>query len=530
MGVSSSNPTPPRAIVAPTASGQPSFFGIALRKILYLASLVLFACAGFFSAAATAQEERPQIIPADRKAAKKKDSSPRALAVLQMSANGKASLVPVAILVNGKFFDATAYKADPIPMALESGNVYEGERTGSSLGLFTVGGALHSNAVNAQAPWIGTGVWRPHGAEPVDKELKAESTPAGIGAADGPPRLTKNPNAAKETTPANSAPASTTTPAPSSAPSGDEPPRLIRPATPSPSSDAPASGDSKSPDAKPSDAKPADAKSPDSKATDAKADNRPNLPASDSGSVNHPRLRRGAPAEALPEDDFPGYSKPGAAHAASTGKSADAPAAKPPVDMVPAISDATGPDPRPFVFEWLKSEVDERHQQMTELATDQVRQYLDAQAKAKITPKPAAQKTTHTVKKNVHPILENVKMNAYDLWLNNQPVVVISADAHLPPPPAGAPQSAVETEMQYSVMIVAYPDIYGNWHKLYAGVTDKYHLDLTPKLDLIDAVDADGDGRGELLFRETNDNGSGWVIYRASADKLWKMFDSLHPE
>jgi hypothetical protein len=79
-------------------------------------------------------------------------------------------------------------------------------------------------------------------------------------------------------------------------------------------------------------------------------------------------------------------------------------------------------------------------------------------------------------------------------------------------------------------MLVAYPDIYNNLHKVYVGVTDKYHLDLTPRLELIDAVDADGDRRGELLFRETADGGSGWVIYRASADKLWKMYDSLHPE
>jgi hypothetical protein len=42
-------------------------------------------------------------------------------------------------------------------------------------------------------------------------------------------------------------------------------------------------------------------------------------------------------------------------------------------------------------------------------------------------------------------------------------------------------------------------------------------------------VDADGDGRGELLFRKISDNGNGWVIYRATADKLWKMFDSLNP-
>jgi hypothetical protein len=61
-------------------------------------------------------------------------------------------------------------------------------------------------------------------------------------------------------------------------------------------------------------------------------------------------------------------------------------------------------------------------------------------------------------------------------------------------------------------------------------VTDKFHLDVTPRLELIDAVDADGDGRAELLFHETADAGSGYVIYRATADKLWKMFDSLNAE
>jgi hypothetical protein len=79
-------------------------------------------------------------------------------------------------------------------------------------------------------------------------------------------------------------------------------------------------------------------------------------------------------------------------------------------------------------------------------------------------------------------------------------------------------------------MLVARTDIYSNLHKLYLGITDKYHLDLTPRLELIDAVDADGDGRGELLFQETTDAGNGYVIYRATADTLWKMFDSLHPE
>ena len=107
---------------------------------------------------------------------------PRAVAVLQMSANGKASLVPIAILINGKFWDATAYKADPVPMALEPGTVYEGERTGSSLGLFTVNSALRSNAKNTQAPWIGTGAWRLTGTEePAKQTPHSRANPLGRG-------------------------------------------------------------------------------------------------------------------------------------------------------------------------------------------------------------------------------------------------------------------------------------------------------------------------------------------------------------
>ena len=490
-----------------------------------------------FTVAATAQEERPQIAPGERKAPRKKEAGPRALAVLQLGANGKASLVPVAILVNGKFWDATAYKADPVPMALESGTVYEASRAGSSLGLFTVNSALHSNAANTQSPWLGTGNWVPTGSEVKSDIPKAESVPAGMDNADQPPRLTRNPS--KETPAAPPAqPASNAPPSTAPASSGDEPPRLTK-STPPPSD--PQKESTQSGQVQPDATKPKT--TGDSKAADNKAADRPKGPESDSGATdsNRPTLRRGKPVGPLPDDDVPGYSKPGAVASASGAPAVNGnPAPGTPVDkssvqLIPAISDAAAPEPKSFTFEWLKDEEGERRQQMVTLAMEQVRAYVAGRAKASAIPKPKSAGSTAAARrtaapKTKDPILENVHMTAYDLWANNQPVMVLSADAHMPPPPAGAPHSEVDSDLQYSIVLVAYPDIYNNLHKIFAGVTDKYHLDMTPRLELVDAVDVDGDRRGELLFREVSDGASGWIIYRPTPDKLWKMYDSLHPE
>jgi hypothetical protein len=531
------------AKVVTAASGQPAYFKILHSRILYCGWLLvaLLVCIASWAVVAPAQEERPEITPGERKVPRKKEAGPRAVGVLQLAANGKSSLLPVAILVGGKFWDASAYKADPVPMALETGTVYEAERAGTSLGLFTVSSALHSKAANIQSPWIGTGAWLPAGTEKPKTELKAEGVPVGIDTSDQPPRLTRDPQKAA---PPASAPPST---APASAPpqstgpsSGDEPPRLTK-GTPPPES-APSAGSTPAGQSQPGPGSTAPPTTGASKPSDAKPDDHAKVPESDSGAseANRPTLRRGKPVDPLPEDEVPGYSKPGApasaAPAANAGKPAEPVADKGPVQLIPAISDATGPEPRSFAFDWLKDEEGERRQQMVTLAKEQVCAYVDARAKAKIAPKPAGpQAARHTssapiAAKTKDPILDTVKMTAYDLWTNNQPVLVFSAEAHMPPPPAGSAFSAIDSELQYSILLVVYPDTYNNLHKIYVGVTDKYHLDLTPRLELIDALDADGDRRGELLFRETSDNGTGWVIYRASQDKMWKLFDSLHPE
>ena len=77
------------------------------------------------------------------------------------------------------------------------------------------------------------------------------------------------------------------------------------------------------------------------------------------------------------------------------------------------------------------------------------------------------------------------------------------------------------------MIVVARIDTYGDLRKVLVQVTDDQHLDLTPRLELIDAMDADGDGVGELLFRKTTDAAQGYLIARVTSDQLWPLFDTF---
>jgi hypothetical protein len=210
-------------------------------------------------------------------------------------------------------------------------------------------------------------------------------------------------------------------------------------------------------------------------------------------------------------------------------------AVREPVELEAAISDAGGPEPRSYKYFWKEGELDDRRKQMIELASSEIKAYVNARAKGAIPAKAQESKSGPTTKalpatrkallKPVTPEFENIEFRGFDVWTNNQPVMVLSGEATLPPG-----SSVVPAGGSYSITLVARTDIYGNLRKLYSGVTDKFHLDVTPRLELIDVVDADGDGRGEFLFRETTDVGSGYAIYRATPDTLWKMFDSLGGE
>lgn len=472
------------------------------------------------------------------------------MGVLQLDSSGKGTLIPIAILFDGKFYDASAYKADPVPMALESGTVYEAEQSGVPDGLFTINGALHSKSANSTHAWMGTGTYLPPGAEAPKTTRKAEDVPVGLGSSgdDEPPRLTRSGSKPAGSSDSGS-PAGT-----SKSGSGQKPaesaPGSGQPAGGSGAGSAgsgPASGSASGQDKPKSEKPPSSDKPVDAGAKQPAGGSQPGADKGSNGSsasagtggqsdgdYYRPQLRRGKPtAPAPPDVEDKVAARKTAANAEPVVGSKAAGAAH--VRVVAAVSDAAGPDPQSYKFFWKTGEEEERRNQMLALAAIEVRAYAAALVRNQIPAQPAVPKVTaggRNTQTKAHakaqPVFENIQFWGFDLWLTSQPVMILSAEAHIPAAAGGA--TAAAASETYSVMLVARTDIYGDLRKLYSGVTDKFHLDVTPRLELIDTVDADGDGRGELLFRETTDAGNGYLIYRATADKLWKMFDSLNAE
>ena len=117
---------------------------------------------------------------------------------------------------------------------------------------------------------------------------------------------------------------------------------------------------------------------------------------------------------------------------------------------------------------------------------------------------------------------DDVQLNTFDLSSSNEPTMVLAASWQMPP-------HTNESQPKYFVTLVARQDINGDFHKIFSSVTDNQHLDVEPKFELIDAVDVDGDGRGELLFRKVYDASSAFVVYRVLADQVYALFDGTPP-
>jgi len=398
--------------------------------------------------------------------------------------NGKARLIPITILIDGQYFDAGAYKASPVPMALWGDTVYEGVRTGVSQGLFTVKSVLEKPDTHQ---WIGEGTWLPASAiRPKSASKETSSVPRGLNDDEGPPVLRHEGTAkpkAPEATPAAS------TPSNAPAPSQPGPPSAPPPAAPSPPEQA-----------------------------------KPEPPAAAEPDKDAPALKRGRPAPKPPE---PLSTTPvGEAKHKSSPQPA---AASPQAQVFPAISADDGPEPRPYSYSMKPEEEQQYRTKLLAMATDEVRgrarllagQTIQASEPAKNpgSRKPAASKPPQ-------PDFEEVQLHVFDLNSSNEPVLILSAKAHLPQNPKENETSGP----QYMVTVVARQDSNADFHKVFSSVTDTSHLDVIPQIELIDAVDVDGDGRGELLFRQVSDAGTAFVVYRVIGNQLYALFQGTTGE
>lgn len=476
----------------------------------------------------------------------KPKKAPRAIAVVRWQTNtqGKAvpRLLPVAILDEGKYYDASLYKATPGPMALEPGVVYEAQDKGQVLGYFTVKTAFRNPA---SKQWYGLGEWqstslgadelalreRPQTVEMVkegqkttspvftapvdDRDIKKKATvydeegkeiPAGQEPMDDDhdkPSLKRKQGDIDRLpqvgAPAKKAPDATS--APTKADDDPDRPKLKRGV----------------PGAKTASAPPANAPVTSGTAPTAMTQK------TGDDDPNRPILRRGGKGQqktGVEATETAGASVPGRVRARGDVESA---ASKQPSGFATrtfeavAVSDAEDVSgiKQDYRFHWTDSEREELTEKLRKLASQEADKFLRTTVASATTRKPAPAKS-QTPASAIS--WTDRQVAGLDLDFNNSAELVYAASATL------------ESGKTLYVTLVARTDVDGDPRKLYSVVTASDRLDLVPRLELVDAVDADGDRRGELLFRRVRDKGAEFVLYRVGADTLTELFHGGNAE
>jgi hypothetical protein len=128
--------------------------------------------------------------------------------------------------------------------------------------------------------------------------------------------------------------------------------------------------------------------------------------------------------------------------------------------------------------------------------------------------------------------LDDVDMHLLDPDYSNRPVEIFTATI------TGAqskvwlpPGSIIKSPPKVIVVLVARKDSAGRLNQIYSMIADPSMLDVRPALQYLGAVDADGSGRAQLLFRKQVDvNSFAYVLYRATQYDLIKTFETKAAE
>ena len=418
----------------------------------------------------------------------------RAVAVLEWTGeedHPKTSrLIPIAIYDGQQLQDAGIYLARPAPLALSSQVEYELKQNGKNTGLFVV-----NSAGQVQGAWVGFGAWKAlPKPKPQAAEAKTDKDAWGNDNDDKPVLHRKH-----EDDTQSSGEKSGDSGANRSAPDPDRPTLHKK----SSSDDSDSSGSSSIP-----------APDPDRPRLTKKVDKpEGTMDAMSDGSVEsvktlsdpeRPKLTRGKP-EGEGGDVLPTLM-----------------GLPPDMKQVVAISDAKDRPQHVWSFSWANpADEDKMKSEMEDLAREALgltNEIPEAPAKA---PKAkAASKRTSSARKKAAPPppppapLVDEQFKVYELAYGGGATMVLSA------------RTDGEGANQKFVTMICQPNIYGKATVLFKNVTDGAHLDITPRMRLVDAVDVMADNRGELLFELRGATQREFAIYRVLRGQVTKLFTS----
>ena len=480
------------------------------RKLVKWATALLLATAlpcGLVNAQIRDRTEHQKVDQSQQKPAKKDKRGPRAIAVVEFLPGGGTRLVPIALWIDGHFYDASLYGANPEPMALEPETLYQALTYGEPAGWFTV-----TTPRDVKGNWVADGQWKPE--TPVEAKMAQQAAkqpkpkPKGqdvLGDDQGPPVLRRPGDTATPSGGQSGAPASTSGGNSTTSGGGNSTANSTTPPKPRDDPDRPTL--KAPPPSKPTLGDNTQQTKAQAPATTASAGVSP-----DENDPNRPILRRGkpaAPAVVTDADDSDDATASKPAKPVAGGGATAAPSTSTKVTQAPrayaAISDAGNYETRSLLYGMATGERERMGDPMAKMALDDVRKYAGQHNG------PAPPKTATII---------DYDLRGFDLDYSNSPTLVLTAKLPVAPtkPIAGF-------EFDYFVTVVARVDLNGTPQKIFSVVSDTNHLDAYPRMQVIDAIDADANGRGDLLFRQYSDTGISYALYRVFPYQMTKIFE-----
>jgi hypothetical protein len=433
-----------------------------------------------------------------------------------MAKPAASRLIPVSLFIDGRLQDAGVYLAAPIPMALLIGNVYQLQKSGITIGDLDLAFARHliapANATTTYDDgWFGYGKFVPP-APPKKSTLKPSTTLAKINGIDDEDDSTPHfsSRSAVPGSGGSAAPTPGTTTSTTETPA-DDPDRPTLHRAPGSGSDQTASTGSANAPADDPDRPTLRRRSP-AEAADAKG-NQPSVsavPNSLNDDPNRPTLHRGKPTSSMTDEDIPKLS----------GLPGDQD-----LQQIVAVSDAVDHPPHDFSRPW---DDENEHQailaKMQAAARDLLTKYEAANAVAPAkpslppAPKTAANRTRRPAAKAVPApppppeALLDEKLVGYTLSYGGAATFVYHAHT-----------DGLGPTLRF-VTLVAQVNMQGKTEIAMKNVTDAAHLDRTPRMKLVDAVDAEASNRASLLFELRAQNSRQFALYRVIGAQATQIF------